>query len=96
MGKPESSKGYKNLTISSILMLIFSVVPIDDSYSQIYRFFRSREVGRFERWLWHFVAAKRKQLEPSSLFLKMKNGEFHKIYVLQIDAIFFLPGILRS
>ena len=30
LGKPESSKGYKNLTISSILMLIFSVVPIND------------------------------------------------------------------
>ena len=35
MGKPESSKGYKNLTISSILMLIFSVVPIVDYYSLI-------------------------------------------------------------
>ena len=30
MGKPESSKGYKNLTISSILMLIFPVITIDD------------------------------------------------------------------
>ena len=30
MEKPESSKGYKKLTISSILMLLFSVVPIND------------------------------------------------------------------
>ena len=36
------------------------------------------KTGIFQR-LWHFFAAKRKQLELSSLFLKMKNGEFYKI-----------------